>query len=114
MPPAPHLLIVGMGPRVGHHAARRFGSAGYRVGMIARSVVHLAAHQRDLAAVGVEAHYANADVADADGLRDAVEKMTVALGTPQVVLFTPADRVAGRAITVDPAAARWTWGRWAR
>lgn len=104
MPPAPHLLIIGMGPRLGQAAARRFGAEGYRVGMIARTATHLAAHQQSLAAAGVDAQFAAADVADPQALRDAIDKLVVTAGTPGVVLFNAVDRAVGRAMTISPDA----------
>ncbi|MCU1688489.1 MAG: short-chain dehydrogenase/reductase [Pseudonocardiales bacterium] len=104
MPAAPHLLIIGMGPRLGLAAARRFGRGGYRIGMIARSSSHLAVHHESLGDAGIDSQFAAADVTDADALRDAIAKLVVTGGTPSVVLFNAVDRVVGRALTIAPDA----------
>jgi NAD(P)-dependent dehydrogenase (short-subunit alcohol dehydrogenase family) len=101
---APHLLIIGMGPRVGLAAARRFGRAGYRIGMIARSPERLSEYREALVGAGIEAQYAPADVGDAEALRDAIDKLVVTGGTPDVVLFNAVDRVVGRTLSLSPDA----------
>lgn len=101
MPAAPHLLILGMGPRLGLAAAKRFGREGYRIGMIARSRDRLDAMERTLDQCGIESHSAAADVADAEALRDAIAKLVVTAGAPGVVLYTAADRVGGRTLGLD-------------
>lgn len=104
MTTAPHMLIIGMGPRLGLAAARRFGAEGYRIGMIARSADRLGGLRDSLVDVGIEATCATADVADADALRDAIDKLVATSGTPSVVLFNAADRVVGRTMSLSPAA----------
>lgn len=101
---SPHMLIIGMGPRLGLAAARRFGRGGYRIGMIARSPDRLAEYQDALADAGIEAQFAPADVADAQALRDAIDKLVVTSGTPNVVLFNAVERVVGRTLSLSPEA----------
>jgi NAD(P)-dependent dehydrogenase (short-subunit alcohol dehydrogenase family) len=101
MATAPHMLIIGMGPRLGLAAARRFGRGGHRIGMIARSSSRLGRHVQDLAGEGIDAQYAVADVADPDGLRDAIDKLVIGAGTPSVVLYNAAEHAVGRAATVS-------------
>lgn len=97
----PHLLIIGMGPRVGLATARRFGRTGHRIGMIARSAPRLEQHVRDLGREGIEAQCAIADVADADALRDAIDKLIIGAGTPSVVLYNAAQHSVGRVASVS-------------
>ena len=104
MPAAPHLLVIGMGPRLGLAAARRFGAEGYRIGMIARAADRLAEHRDALADAGIEAQCAAADVTDPEALRDAIDKLVVSAGAPAVVLYNAADRVVGRAMSISPEA----------
>lgn len=98
---APHMLIIGMGPRLGLAAARRFGRGGYRIGMIARSPERLADHRDVLGCAGIEAQFAPADVADPEALRDAIDKLVVTSGTPNVVLFNAVERVVGRTMSLS-------------
>jgi NAD(P)-dependent dehydrogenase (short-subunit alcohol dehydrogenase family) len=104
MTQAPHTLIIGMGPGLGLAIARRFGRGGHRIGMIARSPGRLGQYMHDLARENIESHYAAADVADPDALRDAIDKLVTPWGTPTVVVFNVGDRSSGRASSVSPAA----------
>lgn len=83
------LLIVGMGPEIGMALARRFGEAGYRVGMIARNPAKLDGYAAQLRASGIEAACAPADVMDRPGLARAIEGIKARFGRIDVLEYSP-------------------------
>lgn len=78
------LLIVGAGPGLGLALANRFGSAGYRVGLIARDPEVLDSMTAALA--GIEVHTELADVTQADQLQLAIDNCAAAQGPADVVI----------------------------
>lgn len=85
------LLVVGAGPGVGTAVARRFGSAGFSIGLLARTQTTID-HARDaLAAAGVHRVVAaRADVADEVGLRAALDTLVDRLGLPAALVYNAA------------------------
>ena len=83
------LLIVGAGPGIGAASARRFGREGYDVGLVARSAGALEALTDELAAAGIRATWAAAEIADASALTAAVRRLTDELGRVDVLHFNP-------------------------
>ena len=69
--------------------------------MIARSPERLADHRDVLGCAGIEAQFAPADVADPEALHDAIDKLVVTSGTPNVVLFNAVERVVGRTMSLS-------------
>ncbi len=83
------VLIVGAGPGVGASVARRFAREGYDVGLVARSSEALVTLTDELAAAGIRAGWAAADIADAAALTTAVHRLTAELGRVDVLHFNP-------------------------
>ncbi len=82
------LLVVGAGPGIGTSVARRFGTAGMRVGLVARSQASIDAALATLAGAGVErAAGATADAAREPELRGALDRLTDLHGVPDVVVY---------------------------
>jgi len=70
--PAPHALVVGVGPGLGSSLARTFAAAGYDLTLVARSadaIAPVAAHAR---AKGRTVHEVLLDISDLDALAQAV------------------------------------------
>lgn len=83
------MTVVGAGPGVGAAVARRFAHEGLPVGLVARDRTRLDALVRDLAAEGVPAASAVADVRRPDELRQALHELDTALGPPEVLCVSP-------------------------
>ncbi|HWI73473.1 MAG TPA: SDR family NAD(P)-dependent oxidoreductase, partial [Baekduia sp.] len=79
------IVIVGAGPNLGLAVARRFGREGFAVGLIARDQAKLDGLAEQLAADGIRAQGAAADIRDADALTAAIESLAAELG-PVAVL----------------------------
>ncbi len=80
-------VIVGAGPGIGTSVARRFGTAGMRVGLIARAKDSIDVARTTLAAAGVEAVGAIADAAQEIQLTGALDALAGRLGVPQALVY---------------------------
>lgn len=85
------IIIVGAGPGIGLAAARRFGSQGLTVGLIARREQTLRQCRDDLAAAGVRALYRVADCGREAELGPALQEIQAEAGTPEVLLYNAAN-----------------------
>jgi NADP-dependent 3-hydroxy acid dehydrogenase YdfG len=93
----PHLLVVGAGPGISAATARRFGRAGYAVGLVARGEQRLAELQADLSAHGVLTGRAAAEAGDPASLTAAVDLLVDTFGPADVLLYNVS---VGRQVTV--------------
>jgi NADP-dependent 3-hydroxy acid dehydrogenase YdfG len=96
-----HLLIVGAGPGISGATARRFGSEGYQVGLVARGARSVADLVGELEPAGVTARGAVADAADPRALTDAVTDMIALAGPVDVLLYNVS---VGRQVAVEDLA----------
>jgi len=83
------LVIVGAGPNLGAAVARRFGREGMPVGLIARDRTRLDALAAELAATGITADVATADIRDPASLSAAIGALTERLGPVEVLEYSP-------------------------
>lgn len=93
----PHLLIIGAGPGISAATARRFGRAGYAVGLVARREEALAELGAALRDDGVRTGWAPAEAGDPASLTDAMGRLVGELGPADVVLYNVS---VGREVTV--------------
>ncbi|MGN6752193.1 MAG: SDR family oxidoreductase [Intrasporangium sp.] len=82
-------VIVGVGAGLGASVARRFGSAGYDVALIARSAAYLEELGTELQGQGVTTGWTPVDISDAPALRAAVERFGIHLGRIDVLHYNP-------------------------
>ncbi|MFF4055541.1 SDR family NAD(P)-dependent oxidoreductase [Streptomyces sp. NPDC001668] len=82
-------VVVGAGPGLGAAAARRFGSEGHPVGLIARNAERLDRMSADLASHGLPTATETADVTDEQALTAALGALRERLGPIEVALFSP-------------------------
>ena len=85
------LIIVGAGPGISLAAARRFGSEGLTVGLVARHEQTLRKYQDELAGAGVHALYRVADCARETELDAALQNMQAEAGAPEALLYNAAN-----------------------
>lgn len=81
--------IIGAGPGLGAAIARRFGSEGHSIALIARNQDRLDALARELAATGVTARGYVANVRDTASVREALDQATQELGAIEVLTYNP-------------------------
>jgi NADP-dependent 3-hydroxy acid dehydrogenase YdfG len=82
-------IIVGAGPNLGAAVARRFGSEGMSVGLIARDEAKLEKLSKELADAGITAEFAPADIRDSSALSSAIGSLTESLGAAEVLEYSP-------------------------
>ena len=74
------IIVTGASAGVGRAIAHRFARAHDRIGLIARDEAALRDVQQELQAMGAEAEYEAIDVADADAMFEAAERLEQRLG----------------------------------
>jgi NADP-dependent 3-hydroxy acid dehydrogenase YdfG len=85
------LIIVGVGPGISLAAARRFGSEGSTVGLIARREQTLRKYRDELADAGVYCLYRVADCARETALDAALQEIQAEGGAPEALLYNAAN-----------------------
>jgi short-subunit dehydrogenase len=83
----PHLLVVGAGPGISAATARRFGSQGYAVSLIARRPGALAELRAELRHEGIRVEDASAEAGKARELDVAVRALIDEHGPVDVLLY---------------------------
>lgn len=85
------IIIVGAGPGISLATARRFGSQGFTVGLIARREQTLLNCQDELASVGVRSLYRVADCVRETELDAALQEIQAEAGMPEALLYNAAN-----------------------
>lgn len=93
-------VIIGAGPGLGMALARRFGNAGYALGLLARNAARLRDGASVLREAGIHAAAYPADALDAEGLRTALDSVTHDLGPIDVLVWA----IGPGSTTITPAA----------
>jgi len=104
----PVAVVIGVGAGLGAALARRFAT-GYRVAMIARSEDYLVKLAKEIAADGGEALPVPANVASADEIKAAFDRIRRELDAPEVLLYNAAMRPFGRLMETKPSTFENTW-----
>ncbi|MER7406262.1 SDR family NAD(P)-dependent oxidoreductase [Streptomyces sp. NPDC000070] len=81
--------LVGAGPGLGLAAARRFGTAGHTVALIARDAEKLDGLTADLARDDIQARGYTADVLDTESLTAALYAAAADLGPIEILQYSP-------------------------
>jgi NAD(P)-dependent dehydrogenase (short-subunit alcohol dehydrogenase family) len=90
--PMPVIAIVGAGPGLGLSIARRFGTEGFQVALIARNRDHLDDLTAQLVDQGIDAAGFTGDVTQPDSLAKALTAAAERFGPIDVLEYSPADR----------------------
>ncbi|MGC0397421.1 NADP-dependent 3-hydroxy acid dehydrogenase YdfG [Streptomyces sp. SAI-126] len=84
--------LIGAGPGLGLATARRFGSAGHSVALIARNAQKLDDLTAELADEGIKARGFTADVLDIESLTAAQYAAGTSLGPVEILQYSPVPR----------------------
>ena len=84
------ILIIGAGPGLSRSVAERFGREGFSVSLVSRNVANLENLKSTLERQGINAVYAAADAANAQGLKEAIGSLSQAVAGFDVVLYNAA------------------------
>lgn len=85
-----HCIIIGAGPGLGEATARKFGSHGYVISLVARNEANLSDQVGRLNDVGIEAHYASADAGNSVQLVGAIDQLQARSGSCDVLIYNAA------------------------
>jgi len=96
----PLLVIVGSGSGVSAGIARKFGSEGFRVVLVARTERSLEAALEDLRPIQEESYGITADASDPVSLKAAFEKIKSDYGSVDVLVYNAARIVAGEVLSL--------------
>ena len=96
-------VITGAGAGVGRAAARELARQGFDVGLVGRDLARLEAAAKDVRDLGMRAHVASADVADAAAVDAAAEAIETALGPIDVWVNNAMATVFSPVSRTDPA-----------
>jgi NADP-dependent 3-hydroxy acid dehydrogenase YdfG len=102
--PAPHAVVVGVGPGLGASLARTFAAAGHDVTLMARRTASLAPVAAEIRAMGRVANESLLDVADLDAVAAAVRRASA--WRPIALLHHNASMDAGSLLEADAATLR--------
>ena len=82
---SPVVLILGGGPNIGQHVARRFAAQGYKVAITSRTAK---ADGGDKSTPDqVHYHHLQSDLSDPDSVVEVFGKVKALLGPPSVVVY---------------------------
>ena len=84
------IVIIGAGPGISQGVARKFGTEGFRIALLARSESNLKGLVNDLKLEGIEAIYAVCDVADEVSLKNALSEIRQSAGHAEMILYNAA------------------------
>ncbi|MEV7735440.1 SDR family NAD(P)-dependent oxidoreductase [Streptomyces sp. NPDC088921] len=84
--------LVGAGPGLGLATARRFGTAGHTVALVARDAERLQEMTAELARDGIQARGYTADVLDIESLTTALHAAAADLGAVEILQYSPVPR----------------------
>ena len=83
----PLCTVIGAGPGIGIAVAKGFGSAGYRVAMVARNADNVLKLAAELGTAGVEARGFGGDAGSEDSLRKTFGDIHQSLGPTAVLVY---------------------------
>ncbi len=81
------IVIVGAGKGLGNHIAKKFGTEGFAVVLMARNENSLSEYKKELTDMGIETYTHAADAAKPETLATAFDWVKTGLGTPDVMVY---------------------------
>ncbi len=94
-------ILIGAGTGVSEAVARRFGTSGYRIGLISRNATRLQALAAHLSSDIEQVFYATADAGDGAELEDALETLQTKMGRCDVLIYNAAALHSGLPLDVS-------------
>jgi len=95
-------FVTGAGKGIGSAITLALAAEGVHVGLLARTEKDLNTVAEKAAALGVKTATAIADVADINAVNAAIEKLTSALGTPDILINNAGYGAFGGFLELDP------------
>jgi NADP-dependent 3-hydroxy acid dehydrogenase YdfG len=97
------IVVCGHGPGISDAVARKFGSEGFKVALVARSADKLAAAAKSLGEKGIEAKAFPCDLGNAKAVKGMIGEVRASLGPITVVHYNAYAGGAGDLVTADPS-----------
>ena len=91
-------IISGVGPGTGASTARRFAAAGYKVAMLARDEKRLSTLEKEIP----NARAFPCDVSNQSSVEKTVEKITLEMGRPEVLIHNAVRGTFGTFLEIEP------------
>lgn len=95
------LLIVGAGPGISLHTARKFGKEGFRIALISRSMESLKEYVNELKKDGILAEGFSGDASSEESLKATIDQVIKAYGKIDVLLYNAAAGTPGKPTTLN-------------
>jgi len=90
------IVVVGAGPGVGNHVAKRFGANNFRVVLVSRNQDALDQYVKELSSEGIETYAVAADAASPASLTEAFDQIKKNYGTTDVLVYNAAVLKGGK------------------
>jgi short-subunit dehydrogenase len=90
------IVVVGAGPGVGNHVAKKFGVNNFRVVLVSRNQNSLDQYVQELSSEGIEAYAVAADVSSPASLTEAFDQIKKKYGTTDVLVYNAAVLKGGK------------------
>ena len=100
------IIVCGYGPGISSAVAAKFGSAGFRVALVARTKAKLDAAVKELRSKGVKAAAFPTDLGDPEAVASMVAAVRKELGPPTVIHWNAYAATAGDLVTSAPSEVR--------
>ena len=95
------LLIVGTGPGISLHTARKFGKEGFKVALISRSMESLQKYENELKIDGIASKGFPGDISSEESLKTAIDNVIKTYGKIDVLLYNAAAGTPGKPTTLS-------------
>ncbi|QJD86036.1 SDR family NAD(P)-dependent oxidoreductase [Cohnella herbarum] len=95
------LVIVGAGPGVSAAVARKFGSEGFRIALIARNQASLDALSKELRDRDIDTYSVTADASKTESIQEAFKDIREQYGVPDALLYNAAAISASKVTQLD-------------
>ncbi|KUP25925.1 SDR family NAD(P)-dependent oxidoreductase [Paenibacillus sp. DMB5] len=90
------IVVVGAGPGVGNHVAKKFGVNNFRVVLVSRNQDTLNQYVKELSSEGIEAYAVAADAASLASLTEAFDQIKKTYGLTDVLVYNAAILKGGK------------------
>ncbi|HWK23086.1 MAG TPA: SDR family NAD(P)-dependent oxidoreductase [Ureibacillus sp.] len=96
------IVVVGAGPGIGNHVAKKFGDNNFRVVLVSRNQESLTQYVEELKSQDIEAYSVVADAASTESVEVAFEQIKKEFGSIDVLVYNAAIVEGGRPTSLTP------------
>ncbi|RID82595.1 SDR family NAD(P)-dependent oxidoreductase [Peribacillus asahii] len=96
------IVVVGAGPGIGNHVAKKFGDNNFRVVLVSRNQDALNQYVEELKSQEIEVYSVVADAASTESVETAFEKIKKEYGSIDVLVYNAAIVEGGRPTSLTP------------